>query len=103
MSRDFLPPRSNETDGERRLREAINRQCQALLNTLDAAIELRTAPGEAARARHLARGDLLGFALKAMHAHAIRADTTEDSTTEETADDTQGTQDRRGDGSRHRA
>lgn len=69
----ILVGRPGETDEERRLREAIDRQAGQLLQTLDAAISLRTAPADAARTRHLARGDLLNFALKAMHAHALCA------------------------------
>lgn len=69
--KDILPERPGETDDERRLREAINRNCGPLMATLDAAIRFRTAPGEAQRARHQARGHLLDFALKAMHAQAI--------------------------------
>lgn len=75
MSNGFLIERVGETDAERRLREAIDRQAAQLLQTLDAAISLRTAPSDAARTRHLARGDLLNFALKAMHAHALCAET----------------------------
>lgn len=75
MSKGFLVARAGETDEERRLREAIDRQAAQLLQTLDAAINLRTASSDAARTRHLARGDLLNFALKAMHAHALSAET----------------------------
>lgn len=71
MSKGFLIPRPGETDEERRFREAIDRQATQLLQTLDAAINLRTAPSDAARTRHLARGDLLNFTLKALHAHAL--------------------------------
>lgn len=74
MSKGFLVPRAGETDEERRLREAINRQASQLLQTLDAAVNLRTASSDVARTRHLARGDLLNFALKAMHAHALSAE-----------------------------
>ncbi|ANH49098.1 hypothetical protein [Tritonibacter mobilis] len=74
MSKGFLVARAGETDEERRLREAIDRQAAQLLQTLDAAINLRTASSDAARTRHLARGDLLNFALKAMHAHALSAE-----------------------------
>jgi hypothetical protein len=70
----FLPERSGETDDEKRLREAIDRQASQLLSTLDSAITLRTAPADAARTRHLARTDLLNFALKAMLAQSLCAD-----------------------------
>lgn len=69
----FLPKRQGETDEEARLREAIDRQAAKLLRTLDAAISLRQAPADVARTRHLARGDLQGFCLKAMHAQALLA------------------------------
>lgn len=71
MSKPFLCQRAGETDEERRLREAIERQASQLMQTLDAAIMLRTAPSDVARVRHLARNDLLAFSLKAMHAHAV--------------------------------
>ena len=68
---DILPARTGETDEERRLREALNRFAGQFLATLDSAIALRTAPGEAARARHLARGHLQDACLTAMHAHLL--------------------------------
>ncbi len=74
MTRDILPARPGESDDERRLREAINRHGGQLLATLDAAIKMRSAPGDAQRARHLAKGHLQDFALKAMLAHAIAAE-----------------------------
>lgn len=67
----FLPARPGETDDERRLREALNRNAAAMLRSLDAAIALRTAPSEAQRMRHLARGDMTSALLKAMHAYAL--------------------------------
>lgn len=69
--RDILPARSSETDQERRMREAINRHGGQLIAALDAAISLRTASGPVAKARHLARGHLTDFALKAMLAIAF--------------------------------
>lgn len=68
---NFLVQRSGESDEEQRLRESINRQALQLIQTLDAAISLRKAPATAARVRHLARGDLLNFCLKAMHSKQI--------------------------------
>lgn len=61
----LLPPRLGDTDDERRLREAINRLGTQLLATLDSAINLRTAPADAQKARHVARGHLQDFALHA--------------------------------------
>lgn len=69
----LLPARDNETDEEQRLREAINRLGGQALAALDAAIKFRTAPHEAQRARHLARGHLVDFSLKAMHALLLTA------------------------------
>lgn len=71
MTRDILPARASETDAERRMREVINRLGGQLISALDAAIGLRTAPGHAAKARHVARGHLTDFALNAMHAVAV--------------------------------
>lgn len=68
---EFLVRRRDETDEETRLRESIDRQATQILKTLDAAIGLRTAPSDVARLRHLARGDLQNFALKAAHALAL--------------------------------
>lgn len=67
----LLPERAGETDDERRLREAINRLGGQLLSTIDAAIKLRTAVGEAQKARHTARGHLRDAGLLAMHALAV--------------------------------
>jgi hypothetical protein len=71
---DILPPRAGETDDEKRFREALNRHAGNLLSTLDAALALRTAPPDVQRTRHLARGHLTDFCLKAMHAHALAAE-----------------------------
>lgn len=68
---DILPPRDGETSEERRLRETLNRRAGQLLTTLDAAIALRTAPADAAKARHQARSSLMDFARKAQHAHSL--------------------------------
>ena len=66
-----MPERPGESDDERRFREALNRHTSKMLQTLDAAVSLRTASSQVQRARHLARGDLLDFALKAMHAFSL--------------------------------
>ena len=70
-SYDILPEQAGEDDEAKRLREAINRHGGQFLATLDAAIKMRTAPNEAQRARHMARGHLLDAALKAMHAYSV--------------------------------
>lgn len=69
---DLLPFAETLSDEELRLRDAINRQAGQLLATLDAAIRLRSAPGDVCKARHLARSDLQSFALNAMLAMALR-------------------------------
>lgn len=63
-----LPPRENETDDERRLREALNRHAEGFMRSLDAAISLRTAPAHVQRTRHVAKNDLQSALLRAMHA-----------------------------------
>lgn len=68
----LLPERESETDAERRLREAINRLGGQLIGVLDAAMALRTAPAEAQRARHRARGHLVDFAAAAAMALAMK-------------------------------
>lgn len=68
----ILATRPTESDAERRLREAINRHAGQLLGALDAALALRTAPGEAQRTRHRSRGHLADFAAAAMQALAIK-------------------------------
>jgi len=70
-STDILPARPGEVDEERRLREALNRHLGQAISTIDAAIALRTAPSNAQRMRHLARGHLVDAALKAMHAFTV--------------------------------
>lgn len=70
MTVPFLPERRGETDDEKRFRESINRQTEQLMKTVDAAMALRTAPSEAKRTRHLARGALQDFALRASLAFA---------------------------------
>lgn len=69
---DLLPERMNETDSERRLREAINRLGGQLVAVLDSAMALRTAPSDAQRERHRARGHLKDFAASAMIALAMK-------------------------------
>jgi len=73
VSDDLLPVSNGLTDDEARLRDAINRTTGQMMAALDASLRLRTAAPEAQRARHIARGHLLQFALTAMHAAAIEA------------------------------
>lgn len=76
----ILPTRRGETDDEQRLREAINRLAGQMLGTLDAALALRTAPQASQRARHVARGHLVEFAVMAMHAMALKESADGDAT-----------------------
>lgn len=77
--RDRLPPiiapRANEDDEEQRFREAMERMGAQIMQTLDAAIQMRTAAPETQRSRHLVRGDLSAVLLRALntfhlHRHA---------------------------------
>lgn len=56
-------------EDEERLREALNRQAQQMLDTLDAAMKMRTAPGPAKRQRHLAKTALEDALLRAVLAY----------------------------------
>lgn len=64
----LLPQRANETDDERRLREALNRLGGQMVGAIDSAIQFRTAPQDAQRARHMARGELVKACLLGMQA-----------------------------------
>ena len=66
----ILPERRGETDDERRLRETINRLGGQMLAALDSAINFRSAPQHAQKARNIARGKMTDFSLSAMNALA---------------------------------
>jgi hypothetical protein len=68
---DILPRRPGETDRERRFRETINLHCGKAVATLDEFIQLRTADSAPARARHIARGHIVDFAIKALYAYSL--------------------------------
>ena len=70
---NLLPQRANESDDERRLREALNRLGGQMIGAIDSAIQFRTAPQEAQRARHMARGELVKACLLAMQAQSLAA------------------------------
>lgn len=70
---DLLPARPGESDEEKRLREALNRLSEQMIRTIDSAIQFRTAPQVAQRARHMARGELTKACLLAMQAHYLVA------------------------------
>lgn len=71
----LLPARPGESDDERRLREALNRLGGQMVGVIDAAIQFRTAPQAAQRARHMARGELLKACLLGMQALYMKGDT----------------------------
>lgn len=64
----LLPSRAGESDDERRLREALNRLGGQMVGAIDSAIQFRTAPQEAQRARHMARGEMVKACLLGMQA-----------------------------------
>lgn len=64
----LLPARPGENDEEKRLREALNRLGGQMVGAIDSAIQFRTAPQVAQRARHMARGELVKCCLLAMQA-----------------------------------
>lgn len=66
-----MPPRAGETDEAKRYREALNRQAEAMMRTIDGALGLRTAPSHVQRLRHVARTDLQTVILRAMHAYDL--------------------------------
>lgn len=69
--KQFLVAREVESDDERRLREALARHADGFMTSLDAAMKLRTASGEASRMRALARTGLQDACLRAMEALAL--------------------------------
>jgi len=54
----ILPPREYNDDEEARLAEALNNMGQKMLDIVDSACRLRTAPGDAKRQRALMRTNL---------------------------------------------
>ncbi len=66
----MLPPDERDTATEARLRATLNDAVGGMIDGLDAAMRLRTAPPEAQRTRHLVVGKLREAALLAMHALA---------------------------------
>lgn len=65
---NLLPARPGETDEERRLREALNRLGGQMVGAIDSAIQFRTAPQDAQRSRHMAKGELVKACLLGMQA-----------------------------------
>lgn len=79
----LLPARPGESDDERRLREALNRLGGQMVGVIDAAIQFRTAPQPAQRARHMARGELVKACLLGMQAlYLVPAQADEDTSAE---------------------
>jgi hypothetical protein len=55
-----------------RFEAMLDRECKKLLEVVDGAIKMRTAPAEVQRMRHRARADLVDFAMKAVSAYRGR-------------------------------
>lgn len=70
----LIAPRRSEDDDEQRLREALERLGGQVMQTIDAAIGLRTAAPDTQRSRHLVRGALVNALLGGMNTfHLHRA------------------------------
>lgn len=70
--KDLIVARPGETDAEQMLREKINRLSGQMLAAIDAAIEMRTAPPEAQKMRHVSRQNLVNAGLSALYALSVR-------------------------------
>ena len=70
----ILPPRTGETDKEKKMRQLIDQLGGQMLAALDGALDLRsrTASQDLQKARHIARAKMTEFALSAMNAVAHR-------------------------------
>lgn len=72
MSSDWLiPERPGEDEDAQRFREAMNRNAEGALKTLDGAIRLRSASSSVSRLRSIARTKLQEALLFAMQAHDL--------------------------------
>jgi len=70
----LIAPRVNEDDDELRFREAMGRLGGQIMQTLDAAIMLRSAAPDTQRSRHLVRGEVTTALLRALNTfHLHRA------------------------------
>jgi hypothetical protein len=70
----LIAPRSGEDGEEQRFREALERLGTQIVQTLDAAIGMRTAHPDVQRNRHLARGHVQDALLRAQNTfHLHRA------------------------------
>lgn len=67
----MLAERAGAEDDEVRLREALNRQADQFLSTLDSAMKLRQSGDHAKRMRALARSSLQDACLRGMEAYAL--------------------------------
>lgn len=67
----LVAPRPNEDGEEQRFREALERMGAGLLQTLDAAIGMRTASPDTQRSRHLARGSLQDSLLRMLNTYHL--------------------------------
>lgn len=67
----LIAPRSTEDDEEQRFREALERLGGQIMQTLDAAIGLRSASPETQRSRHLVRGELTNALLRSLNTYHL--------------------------------
>lgn len=74
IHRPMIHERSGESLEERRLRSKMNDAFGDVLQALDAAIQMRTAPQDAQKARHQVRSKLIEAGVLAMHAMSVPPD-----------------------------
>lgn len=67
----LIGARPNEDDEEQRFREALERLGGQIMQTIDAAIGMRTAAPDTQRSRHLVRGDLVGALLRGLNTYHL--------------------------------
>lgn len=74
IHRPMFHERTGEAESERRLRARLNDSFGEVLQALDAAIQMRTAPQDAQKARHQVRAKLIEAGCLAMHALTVPPD-----------------------------
>lgn len=70
--KDLIVARPGETDAEQMLREKINRLGGQIMAAIDSAIEMRTAPQDAQKMRHVTRQHLINAGLSGLYALSIK-------------------------------
>lgn len=70
-SAPLIAPRPNEDDDEQRFREALERLGGQMIQTVDAAIGMRTAGADTQRSRHLARGEMQQALLRMLNTYHL--------------------------------